>query len=378
MTIHMTMTIHHDHTDHQHTHDHDHSHNHDHNHDHNHEHRNLHAIWHIIYDSALSDVVKDRSYAIFMEVAKAEAKVHGKDINEVHFHEVGAIDSIVDIVGSAICLEALEVDKVMASTIQLGGGFVKCAHGLIPVPAPATVEILKGAPVATGRVQKETTTPTGAAILAATVDAYSDTIDFVIDKVGYGLGTRDLEIPNVLRAYLGHVEDRQETSKNVMAKAEDKAEEKAIPKIHQREKNIMIEANIDDMNGELFAYVEEALFEAGARDVFKTAIMMKKGRPAVTLSVLSSEESLETLMDIILRETTSLGVRYYEVQKVMLDRIFETIETPYGTVTLKKGLLQGEVIKVKPEYEDCMRLAKEKGVSLQTIYKIVNKLMEDK
>lgn len=184
----------------------------DHGH-HHHDHRNLKDIENIIINSSLSDQVKTVSLAIFMKVAEAEAKVHGKPLYEVHFHEVGAIDSIIDIVGAAVCLEYLKVDKIMASSVQLGGGFVKCAHGIIPIPAPATIEILKNIPVKSGIVPFETTTPTGAAILAANVGTFTDHMDFSVEKIGYGIGHRDLEIPNLLRIYLGY-EDRLNQSEN--------------------------------------------------------------------------------------------------------------------------------------------------------------------
>lgn len=194
----------HDHSGHHHHHHHGHSHSHGHNHSHshNHNHRNLSHIEALIDNSSLSDSVKALSKKIFMEVAVAEAKVHGKSLEEVHFHEVGAVDSIVDIVGAAICFEALSVDKVMSSSVELGGGFVKCDHGMMPVPAPATAEILKGVPVKKGLVDKEMTTPTGAAILKALVSVYSDQLQMNVSKIGYGLGTRDLEFPNVLRVML--------------------------------------------------------------------------------------------------------------------------------------------------------------------------------
>lgn len=198
-----------DHTHHhgEHIHDHEHSHKeHVHHHEHKHHHRNLKDIEEIINSSDLSDKVKKLSLDMFMKVAEAEAKVHGKELYEVHFHEVGAIDSIVDIVGAAICLDYLKVDKIIASPVQVGGGFVKCAHGLMPVPAPATVEILKNIPISVGIVQFETTTPTGAAILAANAHEFTSKIDFSIKKVAYGIGHRDLEIPNVLRVYLGEKE----------------------------------------------------------------------------------------------------------------------------------------------------------------------------
>ena len=259
--------------DENHSHEHNHSNSHEHNEEHNHlhkennnhehHHRNLNDIENIINSSDLNDNVKKLSLDMFMKVAEAEAKVHGKTLYEVHFHEVGAIDSIVDMVGAAICIDYLKVDKIMASPVQVGGGFVKCAHGLMPVPAPATVEILKNIPINTGIVPFETTTPTGAAILAANVEEFTPKIDFSIKKIAYGIGHRDLEIPNVLRVYLGEEEEAE------------KIEEQYI-----------LETNIDDMNPEFYGYVEEKLFEKGALDVFKTPIFMKKGRPGVKLSVL--------------------------------------------------------------------------------------------
>jgi uncharacterized protein (TIGR00299 family) protein len=359
----------HDEVEHIHNHeDHEHdefNHSHDgaeHHHVHCHDHRNLKAVEDIINESALSDGVKKLSLKIFLKVAEAEAKIHGKDLMEVHFHEVGALDSIVDIIGSAICLDYLKVDKVMASSVELGGGFVKCAHGLFPVPAPATAEILKGVPVKLGAVQVETTTPTGAAILAATVDEFTDKKEFTIKKVAYGIGHRDTVIPNVLRVYLGEL---QEKSAIVLVAAEKAGKE--------YEEAYMLECNIDDMNPEAYDYVMEKLFAFGAMDVFLTPIIMKKGRPAVKLSVLC-DISLESRMtDVLLRETTTLGVRKYKVDKTMLKREFNKLSTKYGEVTVKSSLLNGEKIKSKPEYEDCKRLAKENNISLNEIYSEINK-----
>ncbi|WP_058303586.1 nickel pincer cofactor biosynthesis protein LarC [Gorillibacterium timonense] len=338
----------HSHT-HAHEHDHDHlnAHSHTHDHSHDHHHRNVRDIERIIAASSLSDSVKEVSMKIFMQVALAEAKVHGKPLEEVHFHEVGAIDSIVDIVGAAICLDYLQVDKVLASPVQVGGGFVRCAHGLIPVPAPATVEILKGIPVKAGLVPFETTTPTGAAILAAVVDEFTDKTDFVMEAVGYGLGTRELEIPNVLRVFLGRIEEKRESAPGP----------------------ILLETNIDDMNPELYGYVEEQLFAHGASDVFKTPIIMKKGRPAVKLSVLVSSKREKEVLEVIFRETTSLGVRKFPVGKAMLDRRFVKHNTRYGEVTIKNSYYEGKLVKYKPEYEDCKRLAQENGVPISKIYR---------
>lgn len=339
----------HQHNHHSHTNIDEYSHTHHHHEDKEynmeHHHRGLKEIEEIINSSDLSDNVKKLSIKTFMKVAEAEAKVHGKDLYEVHFHEVGAVDSIIDIVASAITLDYLKVDKIIASSIQLGGGFVKCAHGIIPVPAPATVEILKGIPVKTGVVEFETTTPTGAAILAANVQEYTDKIDFQIDKIAYGLGHRELEIPNVLRVYLGTIQESE------------KIEEQYI-----------IETNIDDMNPEFYEYIEEKLFSNGALDVYKTAIIMKKGRPAIKLSVLVSADKEEEILKIIFKETTSIGVRKYKVEKIMLDRNFSKVKTAYGEVTLKNSYYKGELIKYKPEYEECKIIAKENNVPLKQVY----------
>lgn len=328
---------------------HDHSHE-EHIHSHEHHHRNLKDVEDIINSSNLSDEVKKLSLDIFMKVAEAEAKVHGKMIDEVHFHEVGAIDSIVDIVGAAICIDYLKVDKIIASPVQVGGGFVKCAHGIMPVPAPATAEILKNIPMNTGIVQFETTTPTGAAILAANVEEFTKNIDFEVKKIGYGIGHRDLEIPNVLRVYLGEKE------------ASEKKDEQYI-----------FETNIDDMNPELYGYVEDKLFEAGALDVFKTPIYMKKGRPGIKLSVLTELKKENGILDIIFEETTSLGIRKYKVEKIMLDREFSKVNTEYGDITVKKAYYKGKLVKYKPEYEECKTIAKEKKLPLDKIYKAVYK-----
>jgi len=358
---------HHDHShgedaSHNHEHSHPHSHEHDCSHDHeqahvhshsgNHEHhhRNLKDIENIINSSDLSEKVKNLSLNMFMRVAEAEAKVHGKTLYEVHFHEVGAIDSIVDIVGAAICLDYLKVDKIMASHVHVGGGFVKCAHGLMPVPAPATVEILKGIPINVGVVQFETTTPTGAAILAENVQEFTSKIDFSIKKIGYGIGHRDLDIPNVLRVYLG--------------------EDNSLEKI---EEQYILETNIDDMNPEFYGYIEEKLFDAGALDVFKTPIFMKKGRPGIKLSVLISEKIEKDILDIVFEETTSIGVRKYKVEKIMLNREFSKVETQYGEVTIKKSYYKGDLVKYKPEYEECKKIAKENNITMEKVYREVYK-----
>jgi len=322
-------------------------------HDGAHQHRHLTDIENIINGSSLNDRVKKSSLEMFMKVAQAEAKVHGKSIYEVHFHEVGAIDSIVDIVGAAIALDYLNVDKIMASSVQVGGGFVKCDHGLIPVPAPATVEILKGIPIKSGIVLFETTTPTGAAILAASVEEFTDKTEFTVEKIGYGLGNRDLEIPNVLRVYLGEVESSKEI-----------------------EVQYILETNIDDMNPEFYSYIEERLFETGALDVYKTPIIMKKGRPAIKLSILVNLKKEKEVLDVVFRETTSIGVRKFKVEKIMLSREFITVKTKYGDVTIKSSYYEGGLVKYKAEYEHCRRIARDNNIPIAKVYREVDKVME--
>lgn len=318
-----------------------------------HFHRGLKEIEEIIEKSSLSDSVKKLSMNIFMQVAAAEAKVHNKPLYEVHFHEVGAVDSIIDTVGSAICIDYLKPDKILCSEVELGGGFVKCAHGIIPVPAPAVVEILKDVPVKSGVVQFETTTPTGAAILKTVVDEFTNNKNFKIKKTGYGIGHRDTDIPNVLRVFL--------------------AEDSDI----ETEKAYIAECNIDDMSPEKYDYIIEELLLKGAADVFLTPIVMKKGRPAIKLSVLCSKNKIIEVKKLIFKETTTLGIRQYEVEKNMLNRDFSKINTKFGEVTVKNAYLEGVKIKSKPEYDECKKIAKEKGISLSELYNEIDKKLTD-
>ena len=320
----------------------------------NEKHRHLSHIEQLINASSLSDAIKTKSLAIFNRVAEAEARVHNIPKEEVHFHEVGALDSIADIVGAAICQEYLEVDEIQASPVQLGGGFVQCAHGLMPVPAPATAEIVTDIPVRTGLVEYEATTPTGAAILAATVDRFVSGMDLVVHKTGYGIGQRDGEIPNVLRVYLAG-----ENSGSV----EDVEEEEAV----------ILECNLDDMNPEWYSHVTELLFDAGAADVFMTPIVMKKSRPGHMFSVLCDVELAGRMKEILFRETTSIGLRTCSVKKSMLRREVVKVKTKYGVIDLKRSFYGGKVINEKPEFEQCRRLAAEHGVTLEEIRKEVYK-----
>ncbi|MGU9538401.1 nickel pincer cofactor biosynthesis protein LarC [Clostridium tepidum] len=347
----------------EHEHNHDNMHNHDHEckHGHSHEyrHRNVMDINKIIDNSGLNDNVKKISKEIFLEVAKAEAKVHNKPLEEVHFHEVGATDSIVDIVGAAICLDYLKVDKVLCSKVQVGSGFVKCAHGTMPVPAPATAEILKDIPmVSSEEIPFEATTPTGAAIVASTVCNFTQSKNFDIKKVGYGIGGKDLsDIPNVLRVFIAECKDYEEND-------------------IEKEEAIILECNIDDMNSEIYEYVINKLLYEGASDAYITPIIMKKTRPAAKLTVLC-ENKLENIMkEIIFKETTTLGIRKYSVEKSMLKRKVEKVNTIYGEVSVKKSYLKGQVLNSKPEYEDCKKIALENNISIKEVYKAVIKHKE--
>jgi len=297
---------------------------------------------------------------VFMLIATAEAKIHGKTVDEVHFHEVGAIDSIVDVVGAAICLDALGVDKVMASTVEVGSGFVRCAHGLMPIPAPATAEILKGVPISSKVEKFEMTTPTGAAILSAFVDEFTNQKNFSIDKVGYGLGMRNLDIPNLVRAMLVNLDEQ--TGQNEQVKQTEPSQ-------------WILESNIDDMSSEQLVYAEERLFDAGALDVYKTPIIMKKGRSAIKLTILAQEKDIKQIQRTLFTETTSIGMRMYPVEKVKIERRFETVETEFGPISLKKAYFEGELVNVKPEYEQIKAYALETGLSIKEVYRRINKLL---
>ncbi|MBD5637257.1 nickel pincer cofactor biosynthesis protein LarC [Clostridium botulinum] len=348
--------------EHKHNHEYEHSHGgheHEHNHKHDHNHRNLININKIIDNSELNNNVKKISKDIFLEVAKAEGKVHNKPLEEVHFHEVGATDSIVDIVGAAICLDYLKVDKVLCSKVQVGSGFVKCAHGTMPVPAPATAQILKDIPmVSSEEIPFEATTPTGAAIVASTVYKFTQNKNFHIEKVGYGIGGKDLsDIPNVLRIFLAENKEQEEND-------------------IEQEEALILECNIDDMNSEIYEYVINKLLNEGASDAYITPIIMKKTRPAAKLTVLC-ENKLENIMkEIMFKETTTLGIRKYSVEKSMLKRKVEKVNTIYGEVSVKQSYLKGQVLNSKPEYEDCKKIALENNISIKEVYEAVNKHKE--
>jgi uncharacterized protein (TIGR00299 family) protein len=321
---------------------------------HEHAHRHLSDIEHIINDSKLDNKTKELSKNIFMTIARAEAKVHGIHIDHVHFHEVGAVDSIIDVVGAAICYNFLDVEAVHVSVVELGGGFVKCDHGLLPVPAPATAEILQGIPVKKDGVDFEATTPTGAAILATLGTSFDAALAIKIKKTAYGVGQKENEsVPNLLRVFLG------ETTGNT-ASGHDA---------------LQLECNIDDMNPEFFEYISDKLFKAGASDVYFSNIIMKKGRPGILLNVICETDLADTVKSIIFTESTSLGIRTFPFRKDTLARKFETLKTVYGSINIKRSFYNGNEVSCKPEYEDCKRIASEKGIPLKEVYSNIISLL---
>lgn len=330
---------------------HGHGHAHGPGHGHGHDRRDLAAIEARIEASGLDRAVRRTSLAIFRRIAAAEAKVHGIPVEAVHFHEVGAIDSIVDIVGAAICHHLLGVDAVWASPVELGGGFVRCAHGLLPVPAPATEELLHGLPTTRGAVDQEATTPTGAAILASLATRFTASPAMVVEKTGYGIGHRQTELPNLLRVHLAQVETAT-----------------ASPNVSDAR---LLQCNIDDMTAEHLGAVLDTLLDAGAMDVHLTPILMKKSRPATCLSLLCAAGDEARFKELLFRHTTTLGLKSFALEKTVLETSFTRRETPLGPVTMKNALIDGKILRSKPELEECRELAKRHDLPLTAVYALI-------
>ena len=312
---------------------------------HGHAHRRLPDVVALIDAASLATAVKDKAIRVFMRLAEAEAAVHGTAVDEVHFHEVGAVDAIVDIVGAAAGLERLGVVTLLSGPLRFGTGTIQAQHGTLPVPAPATARLAEGFPVEHTGIRAELTTPTGAAILTALADAFGPPPPMTLERSGYGAGGRDLaERPNALRVLIGRSDDA--TADRV----------------------VLLEANIDDASGEVIGYASEALLAAGALDVFAAPIQMKKSRPGTLLSVIARPEHRETLEAIIFRETTTFGIRRREERRTKLGRRSVEVEVLGATVRVKLGLLGGEVVTVSPEYDDCARVARETGAALREVY----------
>ena len=331
--------------DEEHTHEHEHEHHHDHEH-HHHEHRNLNDVYSVIDNSSLDEKTKDLAKRIFLRVAKAESKVHNKPLEEVHFHEVGAIDSIVDIVGTAILINKINPDRIISSVVNDGYGFIECAHGTMAVPVPATSEIFAASNVKFRQIDIDTelVTPTGAAIIAELAEEFTTLPAMVTEKIGWGTGTKNLKIPNVLKVYYGEIQE-------------------------QNENFVVMETNVDDCSGEVLGYTSEKLFENGALDVFFTPIFMKKNRPAYRLTVACKKEDMFKLQNIIFKETTTIGIRYRFEARTELGREFVEVDTKYGKIKAKKVTNDGETY-VYPEYESMKKVAKENNIPLKELYKL--------
>ncbi|HLA68852.1 MAG TPA: nickel pincer cofactor biosynthesis protein LarC [Bacteroidota bacterium] len=314
-------------------------------------HRHLKDIQAIIDQSLLAESVKDRAKRIFMEVARAEAKIHGSTIEKIHFHEVGAIDSLVDIVGTSIGIDHLKIDQVYSSPVKVGGGgFVNSEHGKLPIPTPATMEILKDYPIVLTDIQNELTTPTGAAIIKALSKGTLSLAQLKTSAIGYGAGSKDFEgIPNLLRVMIGTIDEGYETD--------------AV---------VMVETNIDDMNPEIYPYVIERLIEAGAHDAFVLPALMKKGRPGMLLSIIAERGKLDSVLGVIFKETTTLGVRILPVERRKLSRSSRDVQTSLGVVKAKVVVNEGKE-RLVPEFEECKRIAQEKNLPLKDVYKIIER-----
>lgn len=338
---------------------------------HSHAHsRGLSEILECIERSELSEWVRRQASAIFNRLGQAEAKVHGVPLEKVHLHEVGSLDAIVDIASAAIALEKLGVEAVLSSPLHLGSGFVRTCHGVLPVPAPATAELLAGAQVYTTEVSGELVTPTGAAILMNFVQQFSPLPRMRVLGIGYGAGSRDRSFPNVLRAYLGELTPQDEVASTRMPRFPHQEQHNvSLTRTgYQEGLAIVLESNIDDNNPQMFEYLMDRLLEAGALDVGLLPISMKKNRPGVALQVMAHPENVDDLLRIIFEESTTIGVRSYPVTKYMLPRQIETVETKYGPVRVKIARLGDQVVNVKPEYEDCRELAIQLSLPIKDIY----------
>lgn len=322
-----------------------------------HSHRFLPDVEEILLRGQLTNAQRDLALRIFRRLAEAEAAAHGMPLEKVHFHEVGALDSIADIVGSAIALDLLGAERITSRAVPTGSGMVKCAHGMMPIPAPGTAALLKGVPLAASPIKAELTTPTGAAILTTVVQEWVETPVMTIERIGHGAGRREfVEQPNLLRLFVGTTP--------------------GTPNPAERDTVWMLETNLDDVPAEVVGYCFDALFAAGALDVFSTPVQMKKNRPGVVFSVMAAEAALPALEAILFRETATLGIRRHPVQRSKLRREALTVATPWGPVRGKRGWREGGPEVFGPEYEDCARVAREHGVPLREVYAAVRAAFE--
>jgi len=319
--------------------------------------RHVPEILSIIQNSDLPEHVQNQAIEVIQRLGETEARIHGTSMDQVHLHELGGIDTIVDVVGFIVGLELLKIDELIVSPIPLGRGFIQSAHGKIPIPAPATIELLKGVPVYGLELEKELVTPTGAVLLTSMASYFGSMPSMQLENIGYGAGTRDLPIPNVIRVFLG-------------------TKESSYPS--QTDRLILLETNIDDLNPEVYEHLMERLFSEGAFDVSLFPIHMKKNRPGIMLQVLATPELAQILKHIIYQETSTLGIRQQLIERECLNRRFETVETVYGPIQMKIADLGEGQIKYSPEYEDCKALAKELNIPIQVIIKAAEVAFENK
>ena len=360
---------------HGHTHDHSHGQDHGHSHEHGHTHqedenRDFAAIKTLIVASTLSPWVKEKSLAVFYRLAVAEGKIHGQPPEQVHFHEVGAVDSIVDIVGACIGLELLGQPRVRSATVVEGNGWINCAHGRMPIPAPATLALLAARQTAITQCEEphELVTPTGAALLAEFAESFGPLNHFAPEKIGYGLGTRNNHTrPNVLRVILGTETPVKTVTAPVAAKLDWETDRVAV-----------LETNIDDIHAEILGQFVETALAQGALDVFHTPIQMKKSRPGVLLTVLCSEEKTELFAELILRETSAFGLRFHLTERRKLKREFTEVMTPFGPISVKQGTLNGQLVQSAPEFESCRAAAQHAGVPVKQVFAAASRAAQKK
>lgn len=314
----------------------------------------------ILEESKLDEEIKKETKKIFFNIAKAESKIHQKDIDKIHFHEIGGLDSIIDITSAVIGIKTLGIDEIYSSDLPVGKGFVKCAHGVIPVPAPATLELLKNIPTYSGGIESEMITPTGAAIISTLAKSFGKRPVMKIERIGYGAGEKEFTIPNLLRVCIGEKTLKDENLKDD----------------YVRDEVVLIETNIDDMNPEFYDYIMDQLFSQGALDVFLTPIQMKKNRPAHMLSIIVYEQNLKEILEVLFSESTTLGVRVRKIKRLRLNQQNFMAETKYGKIKVKVGMFKGEIKNIAPEYEDCKKMAKQHQVPLKEVYEEVKKVIQ--
>jgi uncharacterized protein (TIGR00299 family) protein len=324
--------------------------------------RRFKDILNILEESKLDEEIKNEIKKIFFKIAEAESKIHQEDIEKIHFHEIGGLDSIMDISSAVIGIKALEIKEIYSSPLPLGKGFVKCAHGILPLPAPATLELLKNIPTYSGGMESEMVTPTGAAIISTLTKDFGERPLMKIEKIGYGAGEREFSIPNLLRVSIGE---------KILSGSD-------LMDGYVHDEALLIETNIDDMNPEFYDYIMDKLFSQGALDVFLTPIQMKKNRPAQMFSIIVYEQNLKEILKVLFSESTTLGVRIKEVKRLKLTQQNFIAETKYGKIKVKVGIFKEDIKTIAPEYQDCHKIAQQYQVPLKEIYEEAKKVAYDK